>query len=238
MDHRCDGAALFNAIDRRIAQVAIGRSHINFSAQDIVAFHVRWLARSRARFSATLRLCPGRCSPGWVGDRDSSWGFRGEFADIGVALIDQLIGIADHLFKAVRGPVEMFAPVITQPLNIAFDRLDIMRIFRCRVGVIKAQVGAPIVFFSGAKIEMDRFGMPDMQIAIGFGWKAVITSLVLPVARSASMRPRIKWVGLLFSPARFSASCVQSYRYFKMRINLWYQLRGEVGSERRRGRVR
>ena len=99
--------------------------------------------------------------------------------------------------------------------------------------------GRVVVFFSGAKIEMDCLGMPDMQIAIGFGRKAGNHLLGL-TARQIGFDALMDKMGrtAIFAHADSPRLACRVIRYFKMRINLLvHQLRGGVGLERRRGRV-
>ncbi len=91
-----------------------------------------------------------------------------QIIDIGLALFDQMDGIAIKSFKIVRGKAGLSIPFEAQPAHIFFDRVDIFLFFLDRIGVIKAQVTATTKFLGNAEIQADRFGMTDMQIAIGF----------------------------------------------------------------------
>src|SRR5215813_1592170 len=66
----------------------------------------------------------------------------------------------------------MLAPIEAQPVDVALDRVDELLLFLGRIGVVEAQMAAPVVFLGEAKVETNRLRMADMQIAIRLRWKA------------------------------------------------------------------
>jgi len=62
-------------------------------------------------------------------------------------------------------------PVEAQPFHRVDNGIDVFLIFLFRIGVIEAQVAAAVVVARQTKIDVDRFGMADVQIAVGLGWK-------------------------------------------------------------------
>ena len=63
-------------------------------------------------------------------------------------------------------------PLEAQPTHIGLDRLHVFGFFRNGVGIVETEVGLPAVFIGQPKIKANRFGVANVQIAIGFGWKA------------------------------------------------------------------
>src|SRR3546814_18697975 len=54
-----------------------------------------------------------------------------------------------------------------QPLELTLDGVDVLLVFLVRVGVIETQVALATELLRQAEIQADRFGVADMQIAIG-----------------------------------------------------------------------
>ena len=100
-----------------------------------------------------------------------------EAIDIGFAFDDQLARtLKDHLV-VVRSKVEIVAPIKAQPFDIALDRFDILHVFGFGVGVVEAHVADPfhrgrIHFLRRAKVQTDRLGVANVQIAIWLRRKA------------------------------------------------------------------
>ena len=59
-----------------------------------------------------------------------------------------------------------------QPSNIILYGVHILLAFLNWVSIVETQVTNPTVFFSDAKIQANRFGMPDVKITIWFGWES------------------------------------------------------------------
>ncbi len=66
----------------------------------------------------------------------------------------------------------MTAPVEAEPAHVALDGVDIFLLFLGRIGVVEAQVAAPAELLGDAEVEADRFGVADMEVAVGLGRKA------------------------------------------------------------------
>src|SRR5699024_1524287 len=52
------------------------------------------------------------------------------------------------------------------PLNVVFDRIDILDIFFYRVSVVETQVALAFIVLGDPEVQADRFRMANMQIAI------------------------------------------------------------------------
>src|SRR6267142_5907325 len=71
------------------------------------------------------------------------------------------------LLEIVGRVVEMIAPIEAEPGQIALDGVDIFLLFLGRIGVVEAQMTAAAELLRDAEIEADRFGVADMEIAVG-----------------------------------------------------------------------
>ncbi|OPZ07810.1 MAG: hypothetical protein BWZ07_03255 [Alphaproteobacteria bacterium ADurb.BinA280] len=66
----------------------------------------------------------------------------------------------------------MLVPGESQPDHIIANRLNELRIFAGWVGVIETQVAGAGEIAGNAEIQADALGMAQVQVSIGFGWKA------------------------------------------------------------------
>ncbi len=55
-------------------------------------------------------------------------------------------------------------------MNAVFDGIDKFLVFFGRVGIVKTQMASSLIVFRQTEIQADGFGMPDMQVTIGF-WR-------------------------------------------------------------------
>src|SRR3954469_1795980 len=62
--------------------------------------------------------------------------------------------------------IEVLAPVIAKPADVALDRIDIFLLLFGRIGIVETKVTAAAELLGHTEIEPDRLGMADMQIAI------------------------------------------------------------------------
>ena len=93
---------------------------------------------------------------------------RGEIAHEGKPFVDKEKGALEHVVEIV-GAEQHRRRFKAQPAHVALDAADIFLVFLDRVGIVVAQVALAAVFNGRAKVEANRFGMPDMQVAVGLG---------------------------------------------------------------------
>src|SRR4051794_23953665 len=62
----------------------------------------------------------------------------------------------------------MLPPIEAEPAQIGFYGVDIFLLLLDRIGVVEPQMTAPAEHTGDAEIEADRFGVADMEIAVGF----------------------------------------------------------------------
>lgn len=77
-----------------------------------------------------------------------------------------------RLQRAGRARVIGQVGFIAEPLDCVADAVDVFLLLLLRVGVVEAQVAYAAVFFRQLEVEPDALGVADVQVAIGFGWKA------------------------------------------------------------------
>lgn len=88
----------------------------------------------------------------------------------------------------------MIAPIKAQPANVFLDRLDVFHFLFGRIGIVKTQMTTPAIFNGSAKIQANRLGMANMQIAVGLRWKAGNHSGVFATGQIAVDNFVNKWV--------------------------------------------
>ncbi len=138
---------------------------------------------NRSRFSSTLRSRYGLFLPGSVSvPRYSRVSLGGQVADVGLAGPDQLHGPLVELFEVVGGIEQPIFPVEPEPAHILLDRLDVLVLFLGRIRVVEAQIAQAAVLGRQAEVQADALGMPDVQVAVRFGWKPRVDTAV-PLAR-------------------------------------------------------
>ena len=74
----------------------------------------------------------------------------------------------------------MLRPAADQPTDILENGIDVFDLFLSRVGIIHPNVTNTAKFVSDSKVEADRLGMSDVEIAIRLGRKAGVNLGVFP----------------------------------------------------------
>ena len=97
---------------------------------------------------------------------------RIQIVDIGVARFDQMFGPLVELFEIVRGKQRLLAPIESQPAQVLLNGVDIFLFLLDRIGVIQSKIAATAKFTGHTEVQRDRLGVPDVEIAVGFGWKS------------------------------------------------------------------
>ena len=94
-----------------------------------------------------------------------------EVAHKGDPLANQLACPVVELFKVV-GSVQKPIPLKAEPIDVRFDRIDVLLALLGRIRIVESKVAVPAVGFRQAEIEADTFGVSDVQIAVRFRRKA------------------------------------------------------------------
>src|SRR5215470_18822062 len=132
-------------------------------------------ARIRANssaFSSTLRSRNGLFRPGLVNVPLPSLMSYGLVVHVCLVNVDEMAGPGVELLEVVGGKAQALCPVETEPLHVTLDRIDVLHPLLCWVRVIKAQVAAAAEFLRELIIQHDRLRVPQVEVAVRFGWKA------------------------------------------------------------------
>ncbi|CDA44408.1 putative uncharacterized protein [Prevotella sp. CAG:5226] len=66
------------------------------------------------------------------------------------------------------------APFEAQPFNVLLDGFDVFSVLLLGVRIVKTQVAHTSKLLCYAKVHANGFGMANVQVAIGFGWKTCL----------------------------------------------------------------
>ena len=92
--------------------------------------------------------------------------------DVGEPRLDEVAGEFVEPVEVVRRVIEVRAPVEPQPAHRRHDRVGELDVLLHRIGIVEAKMADAAVFGGEPEVQADRFGMTDMQVAIGLGRKA------------------------------------------------------------------
>ena len=87
------------------------------------------------------------------------------------------------LLKIVGGVEIPVIPAEAQPLDVVRNGLFELLAFLFGVGVVEAHIALAGIVARHPEVEADRFGMADMQIAVGLGREAGHDALMTPFAQ-------------------------------------------------------
>ena len=167
-----------DAIDRRIAQVDVGRSHIDLGAQHHGAFRMLTVAHfaEDAQVFLWAAVAIRRVLARFEKRAAIGAHFVGAlFIDVGVTGLDQMFGKLVHPIEIIGRVIEIvfraMLPVKAHPTDAFLDRVNVLLVFLNRVGVVKAHVADALVIGRQSEIQANALGVTDMQIAVGFGRK-------------------------------------------------------------------
>ena len=89
-----------------------------------------------------------------------------QIANESVAGLDQLNGPLIELVEIVGRVEKPVAPIAAEPADILDDRVDVLGFFFRRIGVVEAQVAFAAELRGQPEIQVDGFGVADVQIAV------------------------------------------------------------------------
>ena len=95
-----------------------------------------------------------------------------QVADVGLAVLDELLGPLVELIEIVGGVELAVLPVGAEPAHVLADGIDVLLLLLGGVGVVEAQVELAAVLLGEAVVEADRLGVADVQIAVRLRRKA------------------------------------------------------------------
>ena len=166
---------LADAVHDGVAQVEVGRGHVDLRAQRACA--VRKLASAHAGKQIEVlldRAVAVRAFVPRLGERAATFAdlVGRQVVHVGFAILDEPHGPRVELLEVIGGEVQVRAPVEAKPAHVVHDGLDVLGFLFGRVGVIKTQVAAAAVLGGDAEVQADGLGVADVQIAVWLRWKA------------------------------------------------------------------
>ncbi len=160
---------ILDAVDGRIAQVDVGRGHVDLGAQGAAALgelavlhakeEIHVLLRRAVAIGGVLARLLERAAVG-------AHLLLGQVVHIRKAAADQVAGVLKDLVVLLAGVVDR-AVFKAEPVDVVLDGLDELFLFLGGVGVVKAQVAHAAELFSRGEIDGQRLDVTDMQIAVG-----------------------------------------------------------------------
>ena len=197
--------SLDDAVDDWVAEVHIRVCHVDLGTQHHRTFFqlaaVHFVEQFQIFFDRAVTIgavCARLCRRPFLG----SDLFGGLLVDVCFSFLDQLDCEIPELLEVV-GSVIYIIPVVTQPFDIFFDGVHIFQIFFYRIGIVEAQVANTSIFLCNAEIQADGFGMSDMQVSVGFGWKTGLYSSLIFAFRQIFFHHCFNEVQALFAFFRF-----------------------------------
>ena len=168
-----------NAVDRRVSQIHVGRSHVDLRTQNHGALRVLpglHLAENPevlfGRAAAEGRILAGLLQGAAV----FAHLVRALLVYVRVACLDQVLREFVHPVKVVRSVVKirllLVLPVKAEPVDALHDAVHVLLIFLHGVRVVKAHVAVAAELLGKAEIKADALGVADVKIAVGLGRKA------------------------------------------------------------------
>ena len=162
-----------NAVDDRVAEVDVGRSHVNLGAEAVRTFSEFTSAHATEEievfFYATIAI--GGETAGFLRDATISLPLLlGEFAHIGLTATNQFLGNLPHGVKHIAS-VEELVPLVTQPGDILLQLLHELISFLRRVRIVHTQVALTIEVARHTKVHPHSLRVANVDPTIGFGRK-------------------------------------------------------------------
>ena len=90
---------------------------------------------------------------------------------VGASLHDEPLGKVPELLEVVAGVVHV-VPLEAEPLDVVLYALDVLGVLLDGVRVVETQVALAAVLLRDAEVEGNRLGVPDVEVAVGFGREA------------------------------------------------------------------
>ncbi len=161
-------------VEGGVTQVHVGAGHVDLGPKDHRTLRVLALAHL---FEEGEVFRDGTVPPGAVlaglgeGAAILLQLLGAEFIDEGLSLLDEAHGDLVKLAVVVGGVVLMFPPIEAEPMDVPFDGLDVLELLLLGVGIVVAQITAPLVLLCQTEVQADRLDVADVQISVRFRGK-------------------------------------------------------------------
>ena len=205
---------LLDAVDHGVAEVDVGRGHVNLRAEAAAAFVELALAHALEEVEVLLD------APVAVGARGARLGrdaavllplLLREVADVGLAGADEGLGELVHLVEQVRGVEEAVAPVEAEPAHVLLDGADVVLVLLGGVGVVHAEVALAAEELRHAEVDADRLGVADVEVAVGLGREARDDGAVVGAGGEIVGDELLDEVAATFGRRGVSCGCVHGF---------------------------
>ena len=173
-----------DAVDDGVAHVEVAGGQIDLGAQRAAALGELAVFHARKQVEIFLDRAVAVRRDGGLADLAAVLTelLRGQIADVGQPLFDELDRELVVLFKIIRAIEEAVAPVKAQPVNVLLDRVDVFGVLLRRVRVVHAQVAQAAEFLRGAKVDRQRLAVADVQISVRLRREPGVNGLALKPA--------------------------------------------------------
>ena len=174
-----------DAVHHRIAQIDVGRTHVDLGAQHPCAIgkftRLHALEQIQVFGDGTVAVGAVRARLGQSAAVGANF-FLAEIVDVGVARFNELERPFVELAEVV-GRVQDVWRLVAQPADVGQLGVDKLLLLFERVGVIEAQIAVAFVLRRHFKVQANRLRMSDMQITVRLRWEARLQpSVKAPVA--------------------------------------------------------
>src|SRR2546425_3922535 len=89
--------------------------------------------------------------------------------DISIAVFDELNGVLVKLPEIVGRVIHPIVPVEAEPAHVALNGLLELHRLLARIRVVEAKVAKTFILSGDSKVQTDRLGMTNMQVAVRLG---------------------------------------------------------------------
>ena len=161
-----------NAVHDGIAQIEIGRGHVDLRAQGAGAIgkfaHAHAFEKIEALLDGTVAV---RAFPARLGQCAAILAhlIARKIANVGFAGAHQFLRPLVELAEIVGGVKSTTLPIETQPAHVVHDGVNVFLLFFFGIGVIEPEVCFAAELRGQTEVQADGFGVPDMEVAVGFG---------------------------------------------------------------------
>ena len=216
---------LLDAVDHGVAEVDVGRGHVDLRAEAAAALVELALAHALEEVEVLLD------APVAVGARGAGLGrdaavllplLLGEVADVGLAVADEGLCELVHAVEQVGGVEESVAPVEAEPAHVLLDGADVVLVLLGGVGVVHAEVAGAVEELRHAEVDADGLGVADVEIAVWLGREARDDGAVVGAGGEVVGYELLDKVAAAFGRRGISCwifHCFSSKRHYKVKYS-------------------
>ena len=161
---------MLDAVDGRVAHVHVRAGQVDLGAQRFFAVGKLTRAHTAEQVEVLLRraVTVGARAAGLAGVVAAVLlhFLAGQVIHVGLALLDELLGVLIAALKIVAAVENAAVRLGTQPFQILQDALHVLVTLAGGVRVVKAQVEQAAVVLGNRVVDEDRLGGADMQVAV------------------------------------------------------------------------